>query len=171
MRLRCALCLLATACLVAGPAARVRGGVTDTPLPTFSNANQGGGAARLVAVLPTVVKNHNVQTDVVCTNVGSTPVDVGLEVFNQAGQRGNTIAAGNGAALNLPAGGTVTIGTGTTVALHEDVAIVLEAPVTRLAQGSARVVATSLQVACVAYAVDKLHAIKDPRHSTEPPPT
>src|SRR5262245_42648090 len=170
MTSRRVFCLLATACLVAGPAARVRGGVTDTPLPTFSNQG-GGGAAKLVAILPTVVKNHNLQTDVLCTNVGATPVDVGLEVFDQAGLRGNTIAAGNGAMLNLPAGGPVTIGTGATVGLHEDVTIVLEAPVTRLAQGTARVVATSLQVACVAYAVDRLHAIKDPRHSAEQPPT
>src|SRR5438552_2794884 len=168
MTLRRAFCLLATACLVAGPAARVRGGVADTPLPTF--ADQGGRPARLVAVLPTVVKNHNVQTDVLCTNVGSTPVDVGLEVFDQAGQRGNTIVAGNGAVLNLPAGRTVTIGTGATAVLHEDVKIILETPVTRLAQGTARVVATSLQVACVAYAVDRLHAIRDPRHSADPPP-
>src|SRR5262249_58920940 len=105
MSLRRVLCLLATVGLVAGPATRVRGGVTDTPLPTFSNQG-GGGAARLVAVLPAVVKNHNLQTDVVCTNVGSTPVDVGLEVFDQAGQRGDTLAAGNGAALNAPPAGT-----------------------------------------------------------------
>src|SRR5262249_43479528 len=118
MMLRRVLCLLATVGLVAGPATRVRGGVTDTPLPTFSNQT-GGGVGKLVAVLPTVVKNHNLQTDVLCTNVGSTPVDVGLEVFDQTGQRGNTIAAGNGAALNVPAGGTVTIGTGATVGLHE----------------------------------------------------
>src|SRR5262249_32693845 len=66
---------------------------------------------------------------------------------------------------------SVRVGTGATVGLHEDVTIVLEAPVPRLAQGPPRVGATSLQVACVAYAVDRLHAIKDPRHSAEQPPT
>jgi len=56
----------------------------------------------LAAVLPTVVKNHNVQTDVLCTNVGSTPVDVGLEVFDQAGQRDVLILVVSGSDLRRP---------------------------------------------------------------------
>ena len=87
------LALAVAACLVGGPAARVRAGVADTPLPTFAD----GQPAKFVAFLPTVVSDNNLRTYVVCTNLGTTPVDVGLEVFDSGGTRGNTIAAGNGA--------------------------------------------------------------------------
>ena len=167
MTLRRLLSLAVTACLVAGPAARVRAGVVDTPLPTFAD----GQAAKFAAFLPTVVSDNNLRTYVVCTNLGTTPVDVGLEVFDSGGTRGNTIAAGNGALLNVPADATVTFSTGVTVVLHEEVVIALELPVTLLGQGSGRVVATALQVACTAYAVDRLHAIRDPLRSAERPPT
>src|SRR5439155_113960 len=160
------LSLAVTACLVAGPAARVRAGVADTPLPTFAD----GRPAKFAVFLPMVVSDNNLRTYVVCTNLGTTPVDVGLEVFDSGGTRGNTIAAGNGALLNVPADATVTFSTGTTVVLHEEVVVALELPVTVLGQGSGRVVSTALQVACTAYAVDRLHAIRDPVRPAERPP-
>src|SRR6266581_1839815 len=102
--------------------------------------------------------------------VGATPVDVGLEVFDQGGVRGNTVAAGNGALLDVAAGSTVTFSTGTTAVMHEEQVLTLEPPVTVLGQGSGRVVTTDLQVACAAYAVDRLHQIRDPRRSPERSP-
>src|SRR5712691_6473512 len=167
MTLRRLLSLAVTACLVAGPAARVRAGVADTPLPTFAN----GQPAKFAAFLPTVVSNNNLRTYVVCTNLGTTPIDVGLEVFDSGGTRGNTIAAGNGALLHVPADATVTFSTGTTLVLHEEVVVTLELPVTVLGQGSGRVVSTALQVACTAYAVDRLHSIQNPLRSAQRPPT
>src|SRR5947208_130042 len=167
MTLRRLLSLAVTACLVAGPAARVRAGVVDTPLPTFAD----GQAAKFAAFLPTVVSDNNLRTYVVCTNLGTTPIDVGRGGFDSGGTRGNTIAAGNGALLNVPADATVTFSTGVTVVLHEEVVVALELPVTVLGQGSGRVVSTALQVACTAYAVDRLHAIRDPVRSAERPPT
>src|SRR5438094_8810102 len=125
------LCLAVTAFLVAGPVARVRAGVADTPLPTFAD----GQPAKFAAFLPTVVSDNNLRTYIVCTNLGTTPVDVGLEVFDATGTRGNTIAAGNGALLGVPADATVTFSTGVTNVLHEEVVITLELPVTVLVQG------------------------------------
>ncbi|HYV57555.1 MAG TPA: hypothetical protein VE911_08420, partial [Candidatus Nitrosopolaris sp.] len=161
------LSLAVTACLLAGGAALVRGGVGDTPLPTFAD----GQPAQLVAVLPTVVKNNELRTYVMCNNFGTTPVDVGVEVFDQSGVRGNTIASGNGALLGVPSGATVTFSTGATVVFHEEQVITIELPVTVLGQGSGRVVASALQVACQAYLVDRLHQIRDPTRFTERPPT
>src|SRR5262249_18446152 len=108
---------------------------------------------------------------VMCTNQGVTPVDVGLEVFDQTGVLANTIAAGNGAVLGLPAGATITFSTGATVALIEQQVITLEAPGVVLGQGSGRVVATALQVACNAYVADRFHQIRNPAVSAERPPT
>src|SRR5262249_1816583 len=98
------------------------GGVSDTPLPTFSD----GKAARWAAMIPEVVKDNGVETDVICTNLSTNTVDIGLEVFDQNGVRGNSIAAGNGAILNVAPGHTVTIATGATAVLHEDATITLE---------------------------------------------
>ena len=165
MTLSRAFCLAVTACLVAGTAVPGHAGVADTPLPTFAD----GKPAQLAVMLPAVVKDNNLRTYVVCTNLGATPVDVGLEVFDQGGVRGNTVAAGNGALLNVAAGGTVTFSTGNTVVMHEEQVLTLEPPVTVLGQGSGRVVTTGLQVACAAYAVDRLHQIRDPRRSAERP--
>src|SRR5207247_4970608 len=82
-----------------------------------------------------------------------------------------SVAAGNGALLDVWAGRTVTCSTGATVVMHEEVVVNLEPPVTVLGQGSGRVVTTGLQVACTAYAVDRLHQIRDPRRLPERPPT
>ena len=160
---RSVLGLAATLCLVA-PA---RGGVTDTPLPTFSD----GKAAQLVALLPGVIKKNQIDTDVICTNLAPAAVDVGFEVFDQNGVRGNGVASGNGALLAVGPGRTVTIATGGTAVLHEDAVITLEAPVTNLANGSGRVVATSKNIACTAVVADKLHTIQDPAVSSLPPPS
>jgi hypothetical protein len=67
-----------------------------------------------------VVKNNALETVVICTNLAPDPVDLGLEVFDATGMRGNSIAAGNGAVLDVTPGRTVAIATGSTVVLHEE---------------------------------------------------
>lgn len=139
-------------------ASTAAGGLDGTPLPTFGD----GKPAVLAASIPMVVKNNDLETAVICTNLGPDPIDVGVEVFDQQGSLGNSIATGNGAALDVSVGATVTVATGSTALLHENVIISLEAPVTSLRHGAARVVATSTQVACVAFLVDDFHTIIDP---------
>jgi len=122
-------------------------------------------------VLPTAVKNNRIETVVICTNLAAESVDLGLEVFDQTVARGNSIASGNGAIVDVAPGQTVTFATGETAVLHEDRVLSVEAPVTNLRNGSARVVATSTAVGCIALAVDALHVIEDPAVSNKPPPT
>ena len=157
--------LLTVALALLGSGATALAGVQDAPLPTFSD----GKASQLVVLIPTAIKNNFLDTDVICTNLAPQAVDIGLEVFDQTGTRGNSIGSANGAAVGVPPGATVTIGTGETKILHEDHVIVLEAPVTNLRNGSARVVATDARVGCVAFAVDALHTIDAPPSNLPPP--
>src|SRR5262249_22515951 len=152
------LALAAALALGATPPSRALAGVNDTPLPLFSD----GQPAKLAAVVAGVVKHSELETAVLCTNLSPVIIDLGLEVFDQTGLRANTISAGNGAQLAVAPGHTVTISTGATMVLHEDVVIAVEPPVTGLSNGSGRVVATSTQVGCVAFVVDKRHTIEDP---------
>ncbi len=152
------------------PGGPVLAGPTDTPLPTFSD----GKAAVAVYTAFGVIKHHNLETDFLCTNVDTIAVDIGLEVFDETGALRNSVAAGSGAILNVVPGKTVTIATGATVVLHEDLTIsTLGAGgngTNSLANGSGRVVGTSKNIACTAILVDKLHAIVDPAISSVPPP-
>ena len=125
--------------------------------------------ASIALLIPTAIKINNLDTEVICTNLTPAAVDIGLEVFDQTGTRGNTIGSGNGALLDVAPGATVTITTGQTKVIHEDKIIVLEAPVIDLGNGSARVVATSAQIGCVAFAVDSKHKIEAPPSIVAPP--
>jgi len=151
----------------AGP---VAAGPTDTPLPTFSDSK----AAVSVYIAAGVIKNNNIETDVICTNIDTVPVDIGLEVFDETGALRNSIAAGSGAMLNVGVGKTVTVGTAGTAELHEDQVITLNAAgnaTTVLRNGSGRVVATSKNLICTAAVVDKVHTVLDPATSSLPPPS
>ncbi|HSV06650.1 MAG TPA: hypothetical protein VLI07_09055 [Candidatus Binatus sp.] len=151
-----------------GLVATAGAGITDTPLPTFSD----GHAAQVVALVPGVIKSDAIETDVICTNLAPAAVDVGFEVFDVAGVRANRVSTGNGALLAVAPGRTVTIATGGTAVMHEDATIALEAPVTEIANGSARVVATDVRLACNAFTVDSLHTVESPNKcSTCKPPT
>jgi len=144
-------------------------GPTDTPLPTFSDGKPGMRVYHVVGV----IKANNLQTDFICTNLDSAPVDIGVEVFDETGALRNSIAADNGAFLNVGPGKTMTMGTGSTVVVHEDKTITLNAggnAADLLRNGSGRVVGTSKNIACTALIVDKLHAIVDPATSSLPPP-
>jgi len=116
--------------VVAAGEASVRAGVQDTPLPTFSD----GQAAQLAALIPGAIKDNNVETVVICTNLAPAPLDVGLEVFDETGALRNSIATLN------------TAGSGTN----------------NLRNGSGRVVASGAPLGCIALAVDHLHTIEDP---------
>ena len=152
-------------------------GPTDTPLPTFSN----GGAAVHVYTAVGVIKNNNLETIFICTNLDTGPRNVGVETFDKNGALANSIdvppppvgpcvsptGGCGGEFLNLAVGATATIGTSGTAVLTEDVTI-LGLPT--LNNGSGRVVATTKKIACTAMLVDEVHAIEDPP-STAPPPT
>ena len=146
---------------LAGSPAPARAGLADTPLPTFSD----GRAAELAGTLAGVIKNNNVETAVVCTNLASAALDVGLEVFDETGALRNAVAAGNGAILNVAPGATVTLGTGPVAVLHEDRTLTLNTAgsgTNNLRNGSGRVVASGAPLGCAAFAVDRLHTIEDP---------
>ena len=144
-------------------------GVIDTPLPTFSD----GKASVRVYNAVGVIKANNLQTDFICTSIDSIPVDVGVEVFDETGALRNSISADNGSFVNVTPGVTVTVGTGSTVAFHEDKTITFNASgngANELKNGSARVVGTSKNIACTAIIADRLHTIVDPAVSSLPPP-
>jgi len=123
-------------------------GIGDTPLPQFSD----GKPAVSVLAVPGVVKRDRLQTDFLCTALGSAPVDIGVEIFGADGVLMNDVHAGVGAVLDVVPGSTVTIGTSGTAAFLETKVI----PLPSLAQGSARVVASSDRVRCNVMIVDDL---------------
>ena len=151
----------------AGPATA---GPTDTSLPTFSD----GHPAVSVYIAAGVIKNNNLETDFVCTNLDTVAVDIGLEVFDETGALRNSVVAGSGAFLNVGVGKTVTVGTAGTAVLHEDQTLTLNTAgsgVGLLRNGSGRVVGTSKSIACNAIVADKLHTVQDPAVSSLPPPS
>ncbi len=148
-----------------------RGGLVDTPLPSFSD----GQSAQSSILLPAFIKRNNVESAVICTNFSSAPMDIGLELFDETGTLRNSVATGDGAILGVPVGATVTIATGVIAALHEDQAITLNTAgngANNLRNGSARIVSTGVDVACVALAMDRFHTVQDPAVCpTCPPPS
>ena len=106
--------LLTVALALLGLPSTSLAGVQDAPFPTFSD----GKASQLALLIPTAIKINNLDTEVICTNLTPAAVDIGLEVFDQTGTRGNTIGSGNGALLDVAPGATVTITTGQTKVKH-----------------------------------------------------
>src|SRR5207245_5181729 len=102
----------------AGPATA---GPTDTPFPTFSD----GRPAVSVYIAAGVIKNNNLETDFVCTNLDTVAVDIGLEVFDETGALRNSVVAGSGALLNVGVCKTVTVGTLGNAVVHEDQTLTL----------------------------------------------
>ncbi len=133
----------------------VQAGPSNTPLPTFSDAS----SALHVYTAVGVIKNNNLETFFICTNLDTVAVHIGVEVFDKEGVLANSVNAGNGAILNVAAGATRTITTSGTVLLADDHQIAL---LPQLRNGSGRVVATSKTISCSALLVDEIHAIVDP---------
>ncbi len=142
-------------CALLGFPALGLAGMLDTPLPIFSD----GKSARVVGLLPRVIKNNNLETLVTCTNLGTVVANIGLEVFNKDGVLVNSVNAGNGEILNVAVGATRSIGTDATALLTEDHRMTLPL---NLRNGSGRVVASEAKVFCAAMLVDELHAIVEP---------
>ena len=153
------LLLVVTSLLAASVAAQA--GPTDTPLPTFSD----GKPAVSVYLTSGVIKNNNLETLFVCTNLDTVAVDIGAEVFDETGALRNAVNGGNGAIVGVAPGRTETIATGATVTFHEDADITLNGAgsgANNLRNGSGRIVASSANISCSAMLADKLHAIQDP---------
>jgi len=129
-----------------GPCVRAQAGIADAPLPRFADGKQ----SVLVRAVPGVVKRGGLETDFLCTSFDSGVVDIGVEVFGTDGARLNDVTTGSGALLDVGPGQTVTIGTGGTAAFLESKVITLPT----VAQGSARIIATSSQIQCVVLIVD-----------------
>lgn len=142
----------------------VQAGPSNTPLPTFSDASP----ALHVYTAVGVIKNNDLETAFICTNLDTVAVHIGVEVFDKEGVLANSVNAGNGAILNVPVGATRTFATSGTALLTEDALITL---LPNLRNGSGRVVATSKTISCSALLLDEVHAIVDPLLCpTCPPP-
>ncbi len=103
-----------------GWTAPVLGGVIDSPLPVL-----GVGAAVHVFTVPGVIKNNNLATDFTCTNLSSSTIHIGVEVFPAAGggPLNDASAPGFNGTGTVNPGATLTIGTDNTSGVHEDVVI------------------------------------------------
>ena len=139
------------AILVIGLSPAAQAGIADTPLPQFSD----GAASVSVLQVPGVVSRSSVETLFFCTSLSAANVNVGVELFDSAGSLINDVNAGNGALLNVNPGKTVTFATGATASYLETQVITLPTGLT-IAQGSARIVATSSQVHCNVMILDKV---------------
>lgn len=147
------ICRLGAAALAAVTlsASAALAGPADSPVPSISNS----AATRVLFIAAGVIKNNDVETEFMCTSLDIVPVTVAVEVFDPTGGGAlNNVssAVGNGT-LTIPIGGTVTISTGTTAGMHEDLAIT---GLVNVKNGSARVLGTSTKVVCNALVADKI---------------
>jgi len=72
-------------------------------LPQFADAQM----ATHAAVIPGVIKKDPLDTDIFCTSLAAQPIDLGVELLGPEGTVRNSVAAGNGAVLNVAPGATV----------------------------------------------------------------
>lgn len=118
----------------------------SVPLPPFSD----GQTATHSALIVGAVKRGRMQTDIFCTSLAAANVNVGIQMFGPDGILQNDVTQGNGAIVNVAPGATVSFGTTGTAAFLETQVIVMGG----VAQGAARLVSTSPDVACTAFVVD-----------------
>lgn len=117
-----------------------------TPTPPFFDLTP----SLPIAMVPGVVKRGLLQTVFLCTSHASSPVHVGVQVFDRDGLLQNDVTADVGAVRNVAPGATVTIATSTTAAYLESTVIPLAAGL----QGSARILASDPDVRCNTVIVD-----------------
>ena len=117
-------------------------------LPIFADAKP----SVVIETIPGVIKRGQLQTVFLCTSNSSVLVNVGVEIFSNAGVLLNDVGADVGAIRDIPPGATVTIATSATAAYLETAVIPLA---TRL-QGVARIVASSADVTCTTVVIDDL---------------
>lgn len=133
-----------------GRGAGTTGGGATLPaaLPQFSD----GKPSVHITTVPGAMKRDRLQTLFVCSSLASTPVDIGVQIFDLNGILLNDVSAGVGAVLNVAPGATATIGTSTTAGYSETIVI----PLQNGLQGVGRVVASSALVSCTTLVVDDL---------------
>lgn len=131
-------------------AAPALAGVADSAVPSISNS----AATRVAFLVPGVIKNNGLETAFICTSLDTAAATVAVEVFPSTGGAAlNNVAVGtlNGT-LALAAGATVTISTGSSIGLHETVAIT---GLTNVKNSSARILSTTTKIMCTAILVEK----------------
>ncbi len=135
---------------IAIAASTAHAGPGDSPVPSISAS----AATRVLYIVPGVIKNNGLESAFMCTNLDVAPVTFAVELFAPTGGGAlNNVSSGVGnGTFTIPAGGSATISTGSSVGLHEDLAIT---GVLNVKNGSARILGTSTQVLCTAVIVDK----------------
>ncbi len=115
-------------------------GVVDSPLPAPFTQH--------VFTVPGVFRTGGLGSFFACTNLASSPVTVGVEVFdNLFGVSANDAAA---TSLTIDPGRMKLFGTDGAIALAVDSLL----NTTPLNRGSARILATSKKIACTAFVAD-----------------
>ncbi len=115
-------------------------------MPTFSN----GVRATHSEIVTGVIKRGRMETAVFCTSLSNNNINLGIEILAADGSVQNDVGAGNGAVLNFAPGHTVTFGTTGTAAFLENQVISTGG----VAQGAARIVSDSPDVACNVFVLD-----------------
>ena len=128
-------------------AGRAFGGIADSPLPVLDAAN----ATVHVYSVPGVIENAGLGTLFSCTSTDTAPITVAIEIFDSGG--GAPLNDAVATARQLPPGNTRTFGTSDAqgVLVHQ---VTGAGPFGSVAQGSARIVATSKKLVCTAYVAD-----------------
>jgi len=170
---------------LAGPAAAHQTAVARRLDETTLNGPRPGGRARLVAPAAPASPTRRSRPSVTACGAGGRPrarrhqerrdrdgrhlyqlapaaVDVGFEVFNQAGVRANQVSTGNGAILAVGPGHTVTIATRRYGGPSRGRGDHARGAGDGARQRSGRVVATDIRLACNAFTVDSLHTVQSP---------
>ena len=150
------------AVVIAAPTCAMAG-IVDDPIPTIDN----GSGARMLYIVPNVIKNNGLETMFTCTSAEKSAAVVAVEVYDTDGTGPlNDVSVGSSdGKADVPAGGTVTIGTGSTTAISEtDIITGLPANVRG---GAARIIATGKRIFCSAVVIEEGDSLAlDP-----PPPT
>jgi hypothetical protein len=122
----------------------VTAGIADSPLPVLS---VGQTTLHLYSV-PGVVNANGVTLGTVfsCTSTSTSSIVMGVELFGPSGGGPINVVS----PLSVPAGGSVTIGTGGAAAFSVDQSL-SPGPVSN---GSARILATDKKLVCTAFTAD-----------------
>lgn len=135
-----------------------------SPSPARAEQFTDGSTAFHLWTVPGVVRRNGLVTEVLCTNIGLAPVNIGVRFFDQQGSPINDFGAPpapgacNGSMLGVPSYGTVSIANSGTAQLHEDCIVSMGA----LLNGSAKIFSNGKTIACSAFALDRDNAIEDP---------
>ena len=145
-RLLAAICAIAVV-LVSLPTSA---GIGDKDLPLLN-----GQKTKLLYTVSGVTDTGVLATVFHCTSTerdGGKTIELGIEVFDLFGNRANDVTAGEGVTFMSP-GHTRTLSTQATVAFGNETDI----NTGTVAQGSARIIATSKNVLCSAMLVDAVN--------------